>query len=109
MFKRLIAIISVVLMFSICAIALDNLPTQKVVINDTPTLIVSENFRRQDLIIFNSGTVVIYIDNPITDCTTDSFPIPIEGNISSNSWQGSLYGIAPSGKTGELRVLETQY
>lgn len=87
---------------------IDNLKTDKVSVTNSATEIVSANYKRQELIIYNIGAQDIYIDNESSECTVDSFPVKAGGYIKFGNFQGSLYGITASGSS-EVRVIYTQY
>lgn len=88
--------------------ALDNLKTVKISVGVTATLLVDFNYKRKDLVIHNSGSETIYIDNTLADCTLDSFPLYPGKAVIFDRYQGQIHGIVAAA-TEEVRLMYTQY
>lgn len=103
---RLIGLL--LILVSVGLFALDNMPTANIDIGIAATQIAPANYTRTEITLYNDSDNRIYIDNSLTDCTTNSFVLESSGTIKLEKYQGELWGIVDV-TTSTLRSLELQY
>jgi hypothetical protein len=72
----------------------------------TATLIVNVNANRAGLLIYNAGSVVVYIGQSSSVTTSNGIPLAVNASLEDTRSKDSWYAITDGG-TGNLRVIET--
>lgn len=83
----------------------ENATPSKATVTTTVTLIVSSRSGRNNLEVFNEGTVDVYIADDNTVSTTTGYILASGQSISFEDYVGALYGITASGSS-DVRVME---
>ena len=74
--------------------------------NGTATSVAAVNANRASLLIYNAGSVIVYLGQSSAVTTGTGIPLLPYGSIEDTESKDSWYAIA-GGSTGDLRVVET--
>lgn len=81
--------------------------TKSVTVTNSATEIVGLNQKRKVLVLYNNGSVTVYLGFTSTDCTTSSLPFTPETYIVFKLKADPIYGITATG-TCDIRVWEDE-
>ena len=74
--------------------------------NGTATSVVAVNANRASFLIYNSGSVTVYLGQSNIVTTSDGIPLLPNASLEDTESKDSWYAIT-GGSTGNLRVVET--
>lgn len=74
--------------------------------NGTATLVVALNANRVNLLIYNAGSVPVYLGQSSGVTTSNGVPLGVNSSLEDTNSKDSWYAITAGG-TGNLRVIET--
>lgn len=72
----------------------------------TATLIVNVNANRTNLLIYNAGSVTVFIGKSSSVTTSNGIPLQVNASLEDTKSNDSWYAITAGG-TGNLRIIET--
>lgn len=83
--------------------------TKSVTVTNAATEIVGLNQTRKVLILYNNGSVTVYLGHSSTDCVAaTSLPLPPSTYITFHLKADPIYGITAS-STADIRVWEDEH